>query len=608
MVSVVRFVARGVCKTRDRGEPPEGTRRRASQGPSAPFVPSLVASLAGAVGGSPRFSASRPPPGRRSVPWKCRRGAALSCPPAIRDRLLENPEVAAAFRTAATVLFDTLEEQILASERLGVLRGEVIGEVTGHAFDLGPELDVRLGLQVGWVGRRVGAIAGASHVEPRVSAVTSCMPVLSKRKDGCAVLVEQFLRYQRAVRSPLSLVLLGRGRVELHESAHVRVLGDLAAAERRRVIASALAVLVPTRREALAPLCLEAWRESRPVLATRPSTVMRGVRRANGRRPGLPRLRRAVGRPRPAGAGARCSRTALGRSGRRALEARARPAPSSRPLRAGAPGSREGKGRRVRLAFVIQRYGLEVNGGAEMHCRLLAERLARTHSVEVFATRALDYLEWRNHYPRGTEVVNGIPVHRHTVKRRPQRPRVRFPQQRRLLRPPHPGRRRGLGAGERTLLSRAGGGGRPRQEPVRPDLLLLLPLLPHLGGPARGARSGDPGAHGRGGPRHPPRDLQALLPKPARHRLPHPGRAGAGGRGERQRSRAERGDRQRARPAGARPDPRLRGAPRPHPALHPLRGAHRPHEGLPEPLRLLSQVRGGDRPWTWTWCWRGRRR
>jgi len=71
----------------------------------------------------------------------------------------------------------------------------------------------------------------------------------------------------------------------------------------------------------------------------------------------------------------------------------------------------------VRIAFVIQRYGLEVNGGAEMHCRLLAERLAQRHQVEVFATRALDYLEWRNHYPRGTSIVNGIPVHRSTVKR-----------------------------------------------------------------------------------------------------------------------------------------------------------------------------------------------
>ena len=55
--------------------------------------------------------------------------------------------------------------------------------------------------------------------------------------------------------------------------------------------------------------------------------------------------------------------------------------------------------------------------GAEMHCRLLAERLARRHEVEVFATRALDYLEWRNHYPAGHGGVNGIPVHRHSVKR-----------------------------------------------------------------------------------------------------------------------------------------------------------------------------------------------
>jgi glycosyltransferase involved in cell wall biosynthesis len=77
----------------------------------------------------------------------------------------------------------------------------------------------------------------------------------------------------------------------------------------------------------------------------------------------------------------------------------------------------------VRLAFVIQRYGLEVNGGAELHCRWLAERLARRHEVEVFATRALDYLEWRNHYPVGTEVVNGVPVHRSTV-RRPRNARV----------------------------------------------------------------------------------------------------------------------------------------------------------------------------------------
>jgi len=73
----------------------------------------------------------------------------------------------------------------------------------------------------------------------------------------------------------------------------------------------------------------------------------------------------------------------------------------------------------MRLAFVIQRYGREVVGGAELHCRWLAERLARTHQVEVFATRAQDYIEWRNTYAGGSEIVNGIRVHRYrTVRQR----------------------------------------------------------------------------------------------------------------------------------------------------------------------------------------------
>jgi glycosyltransferase involved in cell wall biosynthesis len=72
----------------------------------------------------------------------------------------------------------------------------------------------------------------------------------------------------------------------------------------------------------------------------------------------------------------------------------------------------------MKLGFVIQRYGVEVNGGAELHCRWLAERLALKHEVEVFTTCALDYLEWRNHFAPGTELVNGIPVHRFPVRRK----------------------------------------------------------------------------------------------------------------------------------------------------------------------------------------------
>jgi glycosyltransferase involved in cell wall biosynthesis len=71
----------------------------------------------------------------------------------------------------------------------------------------------------------------------------------------------------------------------------------------------------------------------------------------------------------------------------------------------------------LRLAFVIQRFGLEVAGGSELHCRWLAGRLARRHAVRVITTTALDYLEWRNHYPPGDTEVAGIPVTRFPVRR-----------------------------------------------------------------------------------------------------------------------------------------------------------------------------------------------
>jgi glycosyltransferase involved in cell wall biosynthesis len=71
----------------------------------------------------------------------------------------------------------------------------------------------------------------------------------------------------------------------------------------------------------------------------------------------------------------------------------------------------------LKLCFVIQRYGLEVAGGSELHCRWLAGRLAPRHQVQVVTTCALDYLEWRNHYPPGRDRVDGIPVWRFPVQR-----------------------------------------------------------------------------------------------------------------------------------------------------------------------------------------------
>lgn len=71
---------------------------------------------------------------------------------------------------------------------------------------------------------------------------------------------------------------------------------------------------------------------------------------------------------------------------------------------------------RVRLAFVVPRYGPEVIGGAETAARLLAEHLATrpNWSVEVLTTCARDFVTWDNEYPAGEELVNGVLVRRFT--------------------------------------------------------------------------------------------------------------------------------------------------------------------------------------------------
>lgn len=69
----------------------------------------------------------------------------------------------------------------------------------------------------------------------------------------------------------------------------------------------------------------------------------------------------------------------------------------------------------MKIAFVVQRYGLEVTGGAEFLCRLLAEHLAEDWNIEVFTTCAIDYISWRNEYPAGKDHVNSITVWRFPV-------------------------------------------------------------------------------------------------------------------------------------------------------------------------------------------------
>jgi glycosyltransferase involved in cell wall biosynthesis len=66
----------------------------------------------------------------------------------------------------------------------------------------------------------------------------------------------------------------------------------------------------------------------------------------------------------------------------------------------------------VKIAFIVQRYGTEILGGSEYHCRLIAERLGPKHQVEVLTTCARDYISWKNDYPQGTDRIRGVTVRR----------------------------------------------------------------------------------------------------------------------------------------------------------------------------------------------------
>jgi len=71
----------------------------------------------------------------------------------------------------------------------------------------------------------------------------------------------------------------------------------------------------------------------------------------------------------------------------------------------------------MKLACVVQRYGLDVVGGSESHCRSIAERLAVNHDVTVLTSCAADYLSWKNTYPPGASVVGRVRVLRFPVDR-----------------------------------------------------------------------------------------------------------------------------------------------------------------------------------------------
>jgi glycosyltransferase involved in cell wall biosynthesis len=71
----------------------------------------------------------------------------------------------------------------------------------------------------------------------------------------------------------------------------------------------------------------------------------------------------------------------------------------------------------MKIAVIVQRYGADITGGSEHLCRMIAERLAQRHEVDVLTTCARDYISWKNEYPEGRTALNGVRVYRFKTER-----------------------------------------------------------------------------------------------------------------------------------------------------------------------------------------------
>ncbi len=70
----------------------------------------------------------------------------------------------------------------------------------------------------------------------------------------------------------------------------------------------------------------------------------------------------------------------------------------------------------MNILYVVQGYGPDAVGGAELHCRLMATKMAeRGHNVSVLTTCASSYRDWANTYEPGVSTLDGVRVHRMAV-------------------------------------------------------------------------------------------------------------------------------------------------------------------------------------------------
>lgn len=91
---------------------------------------------------------------------------------------------------------------------------------------------------------------------------------------------------------------------------------------------------------------------------------------------------------------------------------RAAPLPASLAARKKAAGASGPAAKKLKVGFIVQRYGEQITGGAEALARMVAHRLSPHWNITVLTTCAKDHLTWANELPAGDERDGPVRVKR----------------------------------------------------------------------------------------------------------------------------------------------------------------------------------------------------
>ncbi len=71
----------------------------------------------------------------------------------------------------------------------------------------------------------------------------------------------------------------------------------------------------------------------------------------------------------------------------------------------------------MKLACVVHRFGADIAGGSEAHCRHVADHLAAHHDVTILTSCARDHISWRNELEPGDSTLGALKVKRFAAAR-----------------------------------------------------------------------------------------------------------------------------------------------------------------------------------------------